>query len=66
MWRRCAPAAVGQAGDLLGSVQQEVLLAQVVDVEADLILSLLHRHHVALVHLTRGMAVHLYGERRVD
>lgn len=62
VWRRCAPAAVGQAGDLLGSVQQEVLLAQVVDVKADLIFSLLHGHHVALIHLTRRLAVHLYGE----
>ncbi len=58
VWGRCTPAAIRHAGDLLGSIQQEVLFAEVVDVEANFIFSLLYSHHVAVLHLSRRLAVH--------
>lgn len=62
VWGRCTPAAIGQTGDHLGSIQEEVLFAQVVDVKAHFILSLLDSHYIALLHLCRRLAVHFFTD----
>lgn len=58
VWRRCTPAAIRQTGDLLRSIQQEVLFTEVVDVKAGFIFNLLDSHHVAMLHLSGRLAVH--------
>lgn len=58
VWGRRTPAAIGQAGDLLVSIQQEVLFTEVEDVKADLVFSQLDGDRVAVVHVWRRLAVH--------
>lgn len=59
----CAPGAVGLAGDPVGSIQQVVLLTEVIDGIAHIVLSPLYRHQVPLVHLLGGRAPHPWNKR---